>query len=594
MRKFVFSFLLLGLLTPVVWAICSLPPPIDIPRKGVPGGPPSTPKGPAPTTPRDRNSVRTGDGKGNPGYGDSWRIWWKLNREHLLGLRRTIKSREVVSGGSSEDAARQREMYCSKVRAALRQVADRAGRASVRAAALRALGRAGDKSDARRFLRVLQKRQQATEIYEGAAIGLGCLDPFDDAEIRQQLHSFFEVLLADRVWLSSRSRRLAILALSIRGRSDSLLAMKLAERCAKVQGNDADSSTLLYACGLTRDPRLQSILIEGVKSGKIRGKKLGDIARGRAALGLAMSRDPAGVRLLARVLGSRSAQVHTRRSAALGLGLLMRVDSLTDDQRKQGADALLRALERDRDPLVQGFAAVGIGTAHEPFGVPVLRKAVGQADRVVRPYAALALGLAASRTSNPDQVRKFLVGELGRTKGIELPAALSIAIGVAGAKQGRARLFDSLKKTSLNVSVRAPAIQALGLLRMPTREIEQALVAALDEGSATVVEDTSLAIGFLGKRSSARLLVEKLIETKSVSVQTHMVAALSHLGSTAAIDPLIEVLQAKHHKHTMRESAAEALGILVDDREPDPLFEIDAYTNPFGLTTAARALVLVY
>ncbi|MHC4408680.1 MAG: HEAT repeat domain-containing protein, partial [Planctomycetota bacterium] len=521
-------------------------------------------------------------------------LWWELNREHLLGLRRTIKSREVVSGGSSEAAARQREMYRSKVRVALRQVADRAGRASVRAAALRALGRAGDQGDAARFLRVLQKRQQPTELYEGAAIGLGCLAPFDDAELKEQFHLFFENLLADRVWLSSRSRRLAILALSLRGRGDSLLAMKLAERCAKVQGNDSDSSTLLYACGLTRDPRLQWIVIEGVKSGKIRGKKLGDIARGRAALGVAMSRDPAGVRLLARVLLSRSAKVHTRRSAALGLGLLMRSDRLTDDQRKHGGDALLRALANDRDPLVQGYSAVGIGTAREPFGIAALRKAVGDADRVVRPYAALALGLAAKRTPDAARVRKFLVGEFGRTKGIELPAALSIAIGVSGAKQGRDDLLDCLKQTRLKVSVRAPAIQALGLLRMPSNEIEKALAAALDEDSATVVEDTSLAIGFLGKRSSARLLVEKLIETKSESVQTHMVAALSHLGSTAAIDSLIEVLQAKHRKHTMRESAAEALGILVDDREPDPLFEIDAYTNPFGLTTAARALVLVY
>ena len=108
------------------------------------------------------------------------------------------------------------------------------------------------------------------------------------------------------------------------------------------------------------------------------------------------------------------------------------------------------------------------------------------------------------------------------------------------------------------------------------------------------MEDASLALGFLGQRATARMLVQKLVETRSASVQVHMVAALSHLGSTAAIDPLIGVLQGRHRKHTMRESAAAALGILVDDREHDPLFEIDAYTNPYGLTIAGRALVLVY
>ena len=73
-----------------------------------------------------------------------------------------------------------------------------------------------------------------------------------------------------------------------------------------------------------------------------------------------------------------------------------------------------------------------------------------------------------------------------------------------------------------------------------------------------------------------------------------MVAALSHLGSTVAIDPLVDVLQNSSLKHTMRESAASALGILVDTREHDPLFELDAHTNPYCLTTAGRALVLVY
>ena len=90
------------------------------------------------------------------------------------------------------------------------------------------------------------------------------------------------------------------------------------------------------------------------------------------------------------------------------------------------------------------------------------------------------------------------------------------------------------------------------------------------------------------------MLVRKLKKTQSESVQVHMVAAISHLGSNAAIDPLLKVLEGKKNKHTMRESAASALGILVDDREHDPLFEIDAHTNPYGLTIAGRAHVLVY
>ena len=274
--------------------------------------------------------------------------------------------------------------------------------------------------------------------------------------------------------------------------------------------------------------------------------------------------------------------------------MLLRSDRLTDEHRKRGDKALLRAFSGDRDRLVQGYAAVAMGAAHVPVGVARLKKALDSADMVVRPYAALALGLAAMRDKEAHALRVFLVEKLRRSKGIERTAALSIAVGISGAKDAREHLFRCLSRKRLTVGVRAPAIQGLGLLRQPTIEIEETLMRALDDKSNTVVEDASLALGFLGRRATARLLVAKLVETKSASVQVHMVAALSHLGSTAAIDPLLDVLSDQSLKHTMRESAAAALGILVDDRTHDPLFEIDAFTNPYGLTVAGRAFVLVY
>jgi len=616
MRALLLTILLLTVATPTTWAICALPPPVDDPPQEPPAPPPPlppktpdeaprpgtprTPPPPSPTTPTSPRGPSTrgrpgpGTGRRGPSYEASWRIWWELNREHLLGLRQTIKSKDVVTSGSGVDSSRIGEEYRAKVRDALRVVADRASRASVRAAALRALGRVGTDEDARRFLRVLRKRQQTGRVRESAAIGLGCLAPISDAETRTAVRAFFEDLLADRVSLGSGSRRLAILALSIRGRSDPVLAMQLAARCEKLQGNDADSAPMLYASGLTRDPRLQAVVLHGVRGDKLRGKKLGDVARSRAVLGLALSRDPTAIAMLSKVLVSRRARVQTRRSAAIGLGMLMRDDSLTEARRTTGAKALQRAFASDKDPLVRGYAAVGMGTAHTPIGIRSLRKAVDGGDRIVRPYAAVALGLAAPRAKDGDKIRKFLHRELKRSKDIERTAALSIAVGIARADEAREHLLDCLKRKRLQVDVRAPAIQALGLLGHPTPEIERTLEAALDDKSNTVVEDASLALGFLGRRATARMLVDKLVKTKSESVQIHMVAALSHLGSHVAVDPLIKVLLNKHAKHTMRESAASALGILVDDRTNDPLFEIDAHTNPYGLTIAGRALVIVY
>jgi len=597
MRKLVVTLLLLA---PLAWSICSLPPPVedryDFPAPVTPPGTPTPTPTPAedprgPDTGRPpRGAARTGARTAGASYAASWRIWWELNREHLLGLRQTIRSKDVVSGGSDARSAELLAAYRVKVRAALRKVADKAKHNGVRAAALRALGRAGDDEDARRFLDVLRARQQRKEIYESAAIGLGCLPRVDAAALKDEVRGFMADLLNDRVSLPSRSRRLALVAVSLRGRDDPMLAYQLAVH----KGKSADASALLYACGVTRSPNLVPVLIEAVKGGRLNGDKLSDIARSHAALGLALTGEPSAVSVLAPVLASRRVRTHTRRSTALAIGLLMRSDQLSRDQRMAGEHALARALDRDRDPLVRGYAAVGMGTAHRPFGVAALRDAVKSSDIAVRPYAALALGLAARRHARPAELYGFLLDRLRRSREMELTAALSMAAGISGATEARDDLFARLRRKRLTAGIRAPAIQALGLLRMPTTEIEQALIGTLDDESDTVVEDTCLALGFLGRRHTARLLVEKLVRTRSESVQVHMVAALSHLGSTVAIDSLIDVLRNTSLKHTMRESAASALGILVDDRAHDPLFELDAHTNPYCLTTASRALVLVY
>jgi HEAT repeat protein len=77
-------------------------------------------------------------------------------------------------------------------------------------------------------------------------------------------------------------------------------------------------------------------------------------------------------------------------------------------------------------------------------------------------------------------------------------------------------------------------------------------------------------------------------------MQAHMVTGLSHLGGPSAVEPLIEILGNSQKKRDTRISAATALGLIVARRERDLLFELDAYTNPFGLTEASRELARVF
>ncbi|MHC4818221.1 MAG: HEAT repeat domain-containing protein, partial [Planctomycetota bacterium] len=524
---------------------------------------------------------------------------WELNREYLLGFRQTIRRGDVISGGPRDPqvAAEALAVIREKTRAALRDVATRANHDQLRAASLRALGRVGNDEDARLFLRLLRTRRQPGEVLEAAAVGLGCIEHIESAEVRDAVRVYYGDLLAgDRV-LNGRSRMLAIMAVSLRIRDDRALGASLAARCTREMRTVNEAAALLYSCGLARDPLVAPALLEAVREGALGKQKLHDVARSHAALALAMAGDANAIHSLVQVLRSRRARAQSRRGAALAVGLMLRRDNLEEDQRTAGQAALLRAFDKSHDPLVRAFSAVGMGTAHRPFGISVLKNAVPRSSNgAVRPYAALALGLAARRLEEDEagKVRSFLFRELGEARDIQLAAALSIAVGVSGAKEAKDQLFKRLARKNLKASLRGPAIQGLGLLGDASPEIDRRLVDALDNGAPEVVEDAALALGFLGRRATARLLVAKLEQTRSEPVQAHMVVALSHLGSTAAVEPLLALLKDESKKHTVRESAAAALGILVENRSCDPLFEIDAFCNPYGLTPGGRELVLVY
>ncbi|MHC4669452.1 MAG: hypothetical protein ACYTFD_13700, partial [Planctomycetota bacterium] len=610
MKRLAWALLCVVLPVPVATGICNLPPPaippdatwdatpppgdpVPTPTPTPGPGPVPTPRGSPkpPTTPDPRNGGRTGARTPGVSYAASWHLWWELNREHLLGLRQSLKRRDVITLGPGAGPTGVLDVTRDRVREALREVAARAGRTDLRAAALCALGRAGNDEDARTFVRLLRAREQPREVREAAAIALGCLPRIEQTAVRLEVRGLIEDLLAGRVRLPRQAHLLAVMAVSLRAREDRALGWSLAARCAEEVRSADEGASLLYGCGLARHPGPLPTLVEAARTGRLGKRRLHDLARSHATLALALSGDAGAATTLVQILRSRRARIHTRRSAALALGLVLRREDLDERQRLKAQHALAKAFDDVRDPVVKGYCAVGMGTAHRPFGLQALVATVDRSgDRVVRPYAALALGLAARRLDGKEarEVKGFLLQESQKAKDIQLAAALSLAVGVSGAKEAKEHLFARLATKRLQAAVRGPAIQGLGLLGETDRRIEQTLVAALDEGADEVVEDAAIALGFLGTRTTARLLVRKLAATRSEPVQAHMVAALSHLGGTAAIQPLLELLRDASRKHTVRASAAAALGILVDVRARDPLFEIDAHTNPYGLTLASR------
>ncbi|MHC4491544.1 MAG: HEAT repeat domain-containing protein, partial [Planctomycetota bacterium] len=98
----------------------------------------------------------------------------------------------------------------------------------------------------------------------------------------------------------------------------------------------------------------------------------------------------------------------------------------------------------------------------------------------------------------------------------------------------------------------------------------------------------------MGQRAVAKDLVALLPKAGSSQTQGRIILALSYLNHSAAVKPLLTVLNDRHQATLGREFAAVALGLLGDRRDEDLLFRLDAHFNFFSGTRASRELVRLY
>ena len=214
----------------------------------------------------------------------------------------------------------------------------------------------------------------------------------------------------------------------------------------------------------------------------------------------------------------------------------------------------------------------------------------------VKPYAALALGLASFRrdTDLARRIGNFLSNELEKTREPELASALSIALGMSGAPRAEKMLVERVAIPKLPASVRGAAAVGLGLLGKASPATHEVLLDTLRTGRSDLIGDVALALGMLGQRTTAPVLVGMLAGQRSSTHEGRIMLALGHLGHAAAVEPLLKVLQDARARTLVREFAAVALGLLGDAREQDVLFDIDADFNYLATTDTTYELLRLY
>ncbi|MHC4134019.1 MAG: hypothetical protein ACYS0K_03430 [Planctomycetota bacterium] len=562
----------------------STPPPTPAP----PGGPQPAPqpgRGPGTGGPSTRPSTRP-TVRGRASGGDaSWRIWWELNREYLVGLRGLLRQRVTVTGPEGgqvrTDPLGPRR---AEVVEALRRVAARGSGRQLRAAALIALGRAGVEDDARLCVALLKDDRQPRDVREGAAIALGILPPFETPATRRNVAAYLAYVLEHPSVLPARTRGLAILAMGMRARSDPLLRMRLVGYATESLPTGEEAANVAYACGLTGDAMVVPELLRAARKGALAGHRLSDAERSLAVQSLALLGDPHVLDTVVRVLRSRRAGLETRRGAALAVGRILREQELDATTAAPAGQALRQVFQKSNDSALRGFCAVGLGGARRPAAVGLLRHAIDHGGNTdVKPYCALALGLAARTLGDAEgrKIRAFLVEEMRGARQLEVTASLTIALGLAKAHEATDLLLQRLNDQGVPAPSRAAAAQALGLMGTARPEA----VAAL-----TRVAQREL----MGQRAVAKDLVALLPKAGSSQTQGRIILALSYLNHSAAVKPLLTVLNDRHQATLGREFAAVALGLLGDRRDEDLLFRLDAHFNFFSGTRASRELVRLY
>ncbi len=506
-----------------------------------------------------------------------WTYWWNFNRDEVLVALRTGAPAEVGGGAASvfsrraprariEHATRGaiREEILPQLRAIL--ASDDEG-ARVRAAAALSLAKAGDTTQAGRFARLLRNDDDtvAQDVQEAAALALGVLG----ADLPIAWNALNAAAMRRE---GGRTRSFAIVALGLLGRStgdeERATTFLLDLLTIDVMDDDTAAATLLTLGYLGHESAVDPLLhvvhpdmaTTEPPSVPASARSFAIDALGRIGSAGATAGPDAVRRVITAQLFHFRADVNVRRSAVLALGRLGAVES--DRAPQATANALRSAAEDDEDAAVRGFALLSIGRViaehalaerHEQRLWVTLRKQLssGQPAEIVRPYAALALGLATA-----------LGGSEGRAE------------HAAAARRPLRAAWDSV--SAVRPRVRGACAIGLGLAR-DTAATGDLLACEyrVDDlaGAEHLRGKVVMSLGLLGGNEARSEVVDALVGDRSRAVQLQAATAAAFGDDARAVEELLALFADTESRH-LRGTVALALGRLGDRRAIVPLVSI--------------------
>ncbi len=510
-----------------------------------------------------RTGARPRSGGVDPGH---WTHWWYANRAFLLAEGSRVGARAAATPSARDKQGA--ELWRADARRALAETLSDDDDEVVAAAVL-ALGKGGDPADIPFVIRIAEDTDRGQASREAAAMALGILGG-ETAGDRTSARTTLQAMAVEK-GAPERQRAIAILALGLRQEEASLPFLMDQARSG---GRSWDvPAAALTALGLSGSEAARDELVRLLTPPKRGNERMRQIY---AAHGLAKLGDVSALPALFDALSDKSDDV--RRAAALSIG------AIAPAAHKPSVDALERALRKDDDRGVRATSAVSLGLIGGDDALAALRRSYDKDDTVLRPFAAVAIGVLARRAERP-RIAAPLLKDLKRGTRKELLGATCVAVGLAGLSDATPSLRELLSE-SHDPAVRAQAAVSLGLLgdRVATPPILRDILE--DSNDPILRGECTRALGMLGDVRTLVALDEMATNGGAEHERITGILALGRIGGHESSSLLTGVLGDIKRSQLERHMAGNALGLLLDTSEGRRVGRIAADVNWYALTQA--------
>lgn len=487
---------------------------------------------------------------------DRWEAWWESNKFDFVELVR-VQDAAPTQQGSRRETPAEREERLADVRARIRSEIlplmrglSASDDPAVRASSVVSLGKLRDREAYAAMTPLLGDPSYL--VRRSAMLGLGLVD---DGRAAYMLLNIANDTPAGRALIGTNAisgddRGIALIALTLRGddRGAELVGAMLDER------DTLDDVLLALTCdaaGLMGSPIVLDELIEIAQ-----GERRPQYVRSAATSALGRIGDPSVTPVLVELLDGA---LEPRRAAAVALGEIAHSGSAHVIER------LGEMLAHEKDAPARHFAAMSLGRIGGSIARATLEEAFEDANADMRPWLALALGVA-ERSTPTGTLVPLLARRLARESNVETRGAYLIALGLARDEQALELLTEVLEDN--NQELGGKAAMALGLCGQASAA--PSLRAALARAtSPDLLRQAAFALGLLADTRSIGDLTELIRTTSNPFVASFAALGIALMGDEQAAGPLLHIIEREGPRGVTATWAAASVGQLFDsDRRP--------------------------